>query len=226
MAVEFIDQIRKILRRSHPARRRKKSARRVAHALVIRIFHHRHQLHMRVTHLRYIGNKFRRRLPVAERRSVAVLLPCVQIHLVHRHRSRGKICRFSCRKPVFVIPGEVQVGHDGSAVRSLLVCPGIRIGLQINQSRFRLDLEFIITARLYVRHEEFKNARLRPVHLADASVPSVKITDNGHTHGIRRPDGEIHALGVVDFHQVSAKFFPCMISDPVGKPGLFLLRDA
>src|SRR5262249_61080620 len=48
-------------------------------------------------------------------------------------------------------------------------------------------------------------ARAEPPHRMHAAVPQVEVADDADAFGVGRPDGEVHAVGLADAHQVRAE---------------------
>src|SRR5256714_5080508 len=81
-----------------------------------------------------------------------------------------------------------------------------RVGIQQERAALRPDLELVMRAFAHSRQKQFPDAAAEETaHRIDAAIPAVEIADDADALCVRRPDGEIHAIGVADLAQMRAK---------------------
>ena len=192
-----IDETGKPCGLAKSARRREEPDRLVAPGFVKRMLADRHKLDVGVSHVRRVGDQLIPQLVVAEKRSIGAPPPRAEVDLVDGH---GLPAQFTVAAPghIFgVCPGEVgAVGDHRRGRRPQLGFEAERIGLQRQQRAVgSRKLEFVDGSGLEVRDEDLPQPAVHALaHLAAASVPSIEIADDGGARGVRRPEGEQHAL--------------------------------
>src|SRR5256885_1923039 len=74
--------------------------------------------------------------------------------------------------------------------------------------------------------EQFPNtAAEQAAHRVDPAIPAVEIADDADPLRVRRPDGEVNALGVADLAKMSAEVFVKLVVIPFGKQMQIHLAD-
>ena len=193
-----------------------------------RMFHHRHQLDMRITHIFYILGHHRRQLPVIIKISAILrLAPGTKMHFINEHRLLEGIRFFSFFQPFIIFPGKmVQIRDYRCGIGTQFRRVRIGIRLKHDQPGPCFDFKFIELSSFQIGNEQFKDTGIpQASHLVPASVPEIKISHHADPHGIRGPNGKINAIGSFYIHGMSTHFLINLIEDTCVKFfGLFLCK--
>ena len=168
---------------------------------VQRMLHHRHQLHMGVTHLLHVIRQRTCDFPVIVKLRAGDLLalcvqfqllafPGTQMNLVNGNRSGKQLVLRPFLHPLPVLPLiPADIPDYGGRVGAQLRVIGVRVGLQHGESRLGLDLILVNLPRLQAGNKQLENAGVpQETHGMAASVPEVKIAHHADPHGAWRPD--------------------------------------
>ena len=225
---------------SKTARRRVVACNLVTPGFIQRMFHHRKQLHMGVSHLFHIGCQLLRDLPVVvELAAVDVLTvlilcyrflhPGTKMDLIDGHRGilQAVFRRCPLFDPLIIVP--FVTGHipdNRCRIRAELRIVSVRIRLQHRKSRLCLDLIFVDRAGLQVRDKDLVDPRRTSLfHLVASSVPEVEIAHNADAHRIRRPHRKVNALDPGFHRRMCPEFLIGIIIDPRTElPHFFLCK--
>src|SRR6266513_1390303 len=109
--------------------------------------------------------------------------------------------------PIAVTPCvAVEIVNHRRRFLPMLAEEAERIGLQQERAALRPDLELVMRAFAHSRQKQFPDAATEETaHRIDAAIPAVEIADDADALCVRRPDGEIHAIGVADIAQMRDK---------------------
>ena len=222
LLVHVIHEGHKIIRGAVTAGRRVIARYLVAPGSIQRMLHHRHQLHMGISHLLHIGCQLFGNLPVIIKfgacNRISLLVhgnifahPGAQMHLIDIHGLVLCIGLCPARHPLLILPlVTADIPDNRSRVGAQLRVIGIGIRLQHGLAMARLDFILIDISLLQPGDKQFKNAGVVPAHsahLVTPSVPLVKISYHADAHGTGCPYGKIHALHPVNRHGMGAHFF-------------------
>ena len=201
LAVHIVHEIHKIIRSAVTAGGRVIAGHLIAPGGVQRMLHHRHQLHMGVTHLLHVIRQRTRDFPVIVKFRAGDLLafrvqlqllafPGAQMNLVNGHRAGKQLVLRPFLHPIPVLPLiPSDIPDHGGRVRAQLRVIGVRIGLQHGKSRLGLDFILVNLSRLQAGNKQLENAGVpQETHGMAASVPEVKIAHHADPHGAGRPD--------------------------------------
>ena len=175
------------------------------------MLHHRHQLHVGISHPEYVIGQIIGQLPVVQelgtgnRPSASVQrrllpLPGTQMHLVDGHGTLLQVLSGPLHHPVIIRPGKlVKIPDQRRVVGAHL--RRIRIGIRLQERRAVVVLDFIFiegTCR-NPRNKQLEYAGIpESAHLVAPSVPEVEIAHDADAHGIWCPDGKADAFGPSD----------------------------
>ncbi len=130
LTVHVIHKVHEIIRCSIAAGRRVIARYLIAPGGVQRMLHHRHQLHMRISHVRYILRQLHRQLPVVVKLCAGNLLslavrrallthPGAQMNLIDIHGLVLRISPCPPLHPLLIRPREVvYLPYDGGVIGS------------------------------------------------------------------------------------------------------------
>ena len=131
------------------------------------------------------------------------------MHLVDRHRRAPRV---ACRARAAIHSPSVQVKRlvsrdDRGGRRPQLGGEAERVGLERQQSRLPPEhLVLVERALADPGHEDLPDAAVDALaHRVAAAVPGVEIADHRDARGVRRPDGEMHAVDAFVDDQVRAE---------------------
>ena len=170
----------------------------IAPGPVVRMLHHRKQLHVGIAHLLHIGDQLvGKLLPVIEA-SVLMTAPGACVDLINIHRGGIGIPPSPLLLPLLVLPGEgaVNVPDPRSPLppgrQGVLGIKGIGIGLIEAPAVIRTDQELIELALPGLRDLDLKNAVVigKPCHRQGILIPVVELADQHHCCSARRPYAE------------------------------------
>ncbi len=188
--VHFVYEIRKILGRAEPARRREISRNLISPRPVERVLRDAHKLQMRITELFEVFAHFVGELAVIECIPVRVPPPRRYMRLVNADRL---IVRLALVFDIFgVRPLEMLDVHDLS-VRSLegLAVERKRVALIYRIGKAVFYIEFVVIVQLDAAYGRLPNTRLGDFgHAAGVDVPTVEIADYGNRGGAGGPYAE------------------------------------
>ena len=217
--VQRINQYRKIVRRSVPARRRVKPRDLITPRRIVGVLGHRHKLDVRKTHLPHVADQFVGEFAVRVRLGVVVLAPRAKMHFINTHRQLKRVLCCALLEPSLVTPRKTaRVPDDRRALRRLLEEAPHRVGLE-QQPILRVDqLELVMRPLPDLRHEHLPHTGVAQApHHVPPAVPVVEVADHAHSLGVRRPDGKRRAVDAFDLAKLRAQL--------VVKPQLVPLAD-
>ena len=208
--VQRLHQEHEILRRAEPAGRRKVAHRLVAPRAVERVLRHRHEFHVRESHVvRIFGQLGRhftvRQPPVALLRNAR---PRAQVQLVDRNGRVQRVAPRPALHPFLVLPLVRQLPHLRRCVRPDLRGKSVGVRLvRLVGVVTRRDVIFVQRPAADAGDEPLPHARRTRLHRVASGIPSVEVADHRHLLGIRRPDGKLDAGGALRLSQVRAHLF-------------------
>ena len=199
--MQFIHKLLKILRSSESGSRSIISVSGISARNVIQIFHDRVKLHMSEIFLCQKFHQFFCGFPLFQR------------SFINGNRLFSVVKSGAFLHPVRIIPCKAaHISHNGCTFRIMFCRISIWICFQKNFPAFYLDFIFIVCPCFHSRKKQFKNTGHRhTVHDRRTSDPSVKITHNIYTDGIRCPDSKQSTFYSSDLHRMCTQFFVCFI---------------
>ena len=202
--VHGIDEISEILRRAVPCGRRIKTAHLIAPRLVQRMFAHRQQFHMGITHFLHISRQRIGEFAVSRKfiRIFGILFrgqtrsaPRPQMHFVNRNGTFQNILMSPLIHPLGIVPFERVRGRDPAGIAGTFFGPlRIRVEFGHQISARGQNLVFVEIAGTQSGDEQCPHAGIaQTAHHVAASVPAVEFPDHGDALRIGSPHGEQNA---------------------------------
>ncbi len=168
----------------------------------------RHQLDVCEAEVEHIGDQGVGDLIIAQEAAVAASPPGAEVDLIGGHGAAPGVARAAIGEMRLVIPVEaVGARHDRGSGWPQLRTRAERVGLQGQEFAVAADDLVLVDGPLAdPRDEDFPQAAVdAPAHLGPAPIPGVEVAHHRHPPRVRGPHREVHALGPLVLHRMSAQ---------------------